>query len=270
MTDTTAKSLYCSQLTEQDLQELQSLQEKGKAKGIHFKIDPGTNSGVMCRRDGHLAGFMTADCFGGPAVESAAIAATEEDWNSMLEALVPFAREKSAKEILFIASPNDELVTSLLTLRGLAVSFSEYRLEFDLRAFSPARIQGVKTRRACEGDTEYILSLDREAFGGPTARITPQDIANTRIILKDGTAAGKLRVDEADGVYGIYGVVVEEKLRNQGIGGQALSVVLKELIDSGASHIYLEVDSENPAAYHLYKKIGFRVVSEFCYYPEKL
>ena len=268
--DEHAKSFYCTALTGQDLQEIQFLEAKGEEKGIRYKIDPGTNSGIICRKGGRMTGFMTADCFGGPAVESAAIADSVEDWNSMLEVLSLYARKNMARELLFISSPKDPLVTDILTSRGLTAAFSEFRMVLDENAFIPVPISEIGLRKADAGDTGFIISLDEEAFGHSTGHLTTLDIANTRIILREGKPVGKLRVDTTDGICGIYGVVVEANSRGRGIGAQALTIMLKGLLRAGVASIYLEVDSENPAAYHLYEKLGFRVKSEFRYYPERL
>ena len=140
----------------------------------------------------------------------------------------------------------------------------------DEKSFLPVPITEIGLRKAEADDTGFIISLDEEAFGHSTGHLTSLDIANTRIILREGNPVGKLRADTADGICGIYGVVVEANSRGRGIGAQALTIVLNELIHAGAANIYLEVDSENPAAFHLYEKLGFRVKSEFRYYPERL
>ena len=256
--------------TKEESAAIRNLLEKGEAKGISYKIDPGTDCGITCIRDGILTGFMTVDCFSGKDIESAAIIENTDDWDSMTEVLIAHAKELGAEQILFICDPNDTAVSRKLKSLGLRPSFSEYRMEFDAAAFSPAAISNVSIQKAIPSDTAYIKMLDEEVFGRSIDRISPQDLNNTIIIMQDHRPAGKLRAVEADGVYGIYGVIIDSKLRGQGIGAQALTLLLEKLRSLDAKSIYLEVDSGNPSAFHLYKKLGFRVTSEFCYYSCKL
>lgn len=67
----------------------------------------------------------------------------------------------------------------------------------------------------------------------------------------------------------IYGVVVEEKLRGKGYGRKlmthALSVATKP-----TGRAILDVDSSNPAAFELYKKLGFSVTFQVDYYLKRI
>lgn len=258
---------YRPLLTEHEQKAVIALQQKGAERGISYKLDPGLNSGIVCSRDGVVTGFMTVDCFGGEVMESAALAGDLTDWEQMAAVLRDCAKEKQAGSILLICDPKDVLIREKLEALGLTCSFSEYRMLFDRASFAPADISGVSLRQATGPDAELIKRLDTGAFGDGAGEEPQKDIASTRIILLQGEPVGKLRMNEADGMHGIYGVVVESELRGRGIGNQALTLLLQELTESGASNIYLEVDSENPGAFHLYKKLGFRVKSEFGYYP---
>lgn len=270
MVDNTNGIVYRSILTEQELEEIHDLEAKMGKKGIRYKIDPGTSSGIICIRDDILAGFMTVDCFDGKDIESAAIVDSTTDWDKMVAVLVAHANEKMAERILFICDPNDVPMTQKLESAGLTPLFSEYRMTFDAASFSPAVIHDISIKRAMQADRTYVRGLDEEAFGKSVDHTSPHNLNNTYIILQNSQPVGKLRVEEFDDVHGIYGVVVERRLRGKGIGAQALTLLLNELMILGIRNIYLEVDSENPSAFHLYKKLGFKVLSEFRYYPYKL
>jgi|GEM_PF-3442876 len=258
---------YRRSLTEEERKGIHTLREKGAARGVGYKLDPGFDSGIVCSRGGVITGFMTADCFGGEQMESAALADDLTDWNEMAAVLKDCAKQKNKQSVLFICDPKDMLIKEKLESLGLAPAFSEYRMTFNREAFLPAGISGISLRQAAEADAGYIKGLDMGAFGDGEGDVPPWDIVRTKIILRQGEPAGKLRLSEADGMHGIYGVVVDSRLRGKGIGYQALTLLLRELTADGASNIYLEVDSQNPAAFHLYKKLGFRVKSEFGYYP---
>lgn len=264
------EAVYKMILTQQEINHVLKLQAEAAAKGITYKIDPGTNSGILCTRDGVPTGYMTVDCFGGHDIESAAIAGSTADWDCMKAVLTDYAREQKATQILFICDPADTVVAKKLESLGLKASFSEYRMEFAAASFSPAAIQNISLKKALASDAAYIKMLDEEVYGKDILCLSAADLSNTLIILQDNQPVGKLRTSAADGIYGIHGVAVESGLRGQGIGAQALTLLLNHYMSLGIQSIYLEVDSENPAAFHLYKKLGFRVSSEFRYYPYAL
>ncbi len=70
-----------------------------------------------------------------------------------------------------------------------------------------------------------------------------------------------------DGWY-LYEVLVEESLRNRGIATDCLLLLEKEALQvmEDRKRIYLQVGSYNEPAVHLYKKLGYRVTEELCYY----
>lgn len=270
MQPNTDEILYRATLAAQELEGIRKLEALGAKKGVHYKIDPGTSSGIVCTQNGTLAGFMTMDCFGGGEIEAAAVASSIEDWDGMAAVLKARAKEQAAERLLFICDPNDVLVHRKLEEMGIRPSFTEYRMTFDAAAFAPAAIRTVSLRPAEAGDGPYIQKLDAEAFGSDGGPPSPHDIATTQIILHSGARAGKLRIEGTADAQGLYGVIVESRLRGKGIGAQALTLLLNQLVAGGARNVYLEVDSGNPAAFHLYKKLGFKVVSQFDYYPYDL
>lgn len=263
-----SEAVYREVLSERELREMRRLERAGLARGIRYKIDPGVRGGVLCRRNGAVTGYMTVDHFGGSEVESAAIAGSVSDWDEMSALVIAYALENAAESVLFIVDPNDRMVSGRLEGMGLAPAFSEYRMLLDINAFSPVGAGDISVRQAREEDRAYIAGLDADSF--EAAAPTGSELAFSRIIQQDGRPAGKLRTDESGGACGIYGVVVEPALRNRGIGARALSLVISELVTRGERTIYLEVDSENAAALHLYQKLGFKIASTFRYYRHSL
>lgn len=69
-----------------------------------------------------------------------------------------------------------------------------------------------------------------------------------------------------DGEYvGLLDIVTAPQWRNQGWGGQLLGHLLWWAKANGAQHAYLQVMLSNPAALHLYKKLGFAEVYQYWY-----
>lgn len=69
----------------------------------------------------------------------------------------------------------------------------------------------------------------------------------------------------ASGFY-LYEVEVDKKKRNQGIATACLTELFRLLSENAPVMIYLQVGSYNEPAVHLYKKLGFQVSEELCYY----
>lgn len=255
-------------LTTADLQNLDALQAQMLTHGVKYKIDPTISSGILCYKHGELAAFMSTDALNPGTVETAAVLKNASQFDALLPHLLTFAKERAANEILFICDVNDTAISQKLADMGLTPSFHEYRMAFDEDAFSPAALSNVSIKPANEGDAAFIAALDAESWGS-SLPLAPAELRRTNIIYYAGERAGKFRTEETGDTCGIYGVVVEQSKRAKGIATKALSLFLEEHVGSGVE-IYLEVDSLNTAAMHLYEKLGFKIKADFAYYPYSL
>lgn len=64
----------------------------------------------------------------------------------------------------------------------------------------------------------------------------------------------------------LYEVEVEKKKRNRGIATNCLNGLFRHLAEQQPLTVYLQVGSYNEPAVHLYRKLGFEISEEFCYY----
>lgn len=78
-------------------------------------------------------------------------------------------------------------------------------------------------------------------------------------------AVGTFCLNHEDGDTFIYGVAIKDGLRGKGLGRNLMKFVTA-LAFGMSDRVVLDVDSENPAAYELYKKIGFVVEFQVDYY----
>ncbi len=99
----------------------------------------------------------------------------------------------------------------------------------------------------------YLSQADRKTF----------------LYFFDNKAIGILNVHRIDDSFMIHGVAIAKEQRNQGKGYAMLSLALSELFKE-ACCITLEVDSENPSALALYKRLGFCVKSQVDYHRHLL
>lgn len=65
-----------------------------------------------------------------------------------------------------------------------------------------------------------------------------------------------------------YGVSIRKPLRSKGLGKMMLSAAVKKVLEKGMP-IIAHVDSENPAAYHIYTTLGFMRTERNDYYIYK-
>ena len=66
---------------------------------------------------------------------------------------------------------------------------------------------------------------------------------------------------------GIYGFVVTKTQRGRGLGRQVLQSALRMIFRKFSfSDYFLEVETENQAALHLYQTEGFQVRNQYNYY----
>ncbi|UYP46100.1 hypothetical protein NEF87_002385 [Candidatus Lokiarchaeum ossiferum] len=69
-----------------------------------------------------------------------------------------------------------------------------------------------------------------------------------------------------DGIFiGLFDIVVAKNHRNQGIGTQLIQYLLELGKNNGAQKAYLQVMLNNPAALHLYEKLGFQEQYRYWY-----
>lgn len=67
------------------------------------------------------------------------------------------------------------------------------------------------------------------------------------------------------GYVGVFDVVVKEDDRGKGYGREIVRAILSEAAKKGVKNTYLQVMLNNPAALHLYKKIGYREIYRYWY-----
>ena len=65
---------------------------------------------------------------------------------------------------------------------------------------------------------------------------------------------------------GIYGFVVTKTQRGRGLGRQVLQSALRMILENQLQRLFLEVETENQAALHLYQTEGFQVRNQYNYY----
>lgn len=105
-----------------------------------------------------------------------------------------------------------------------------------------------------EGGAEHVLNY-----------LLSQECRKTFLYRYEGVPIGIANASEEEGEWVLRGVGTLPDHRNQGHGRRMLSLALDHLFKEGPTAM-LEVDSENPPALALYKKLGFQVTAQVDYH----
>lgn len=152
--------------------------------------------------------------------------------------------------LLIPCDGQDEAVLPVLHSLGAELDSCEYKMERSLTENDLPDMSAAGARLSCQtsldsdGSTVYSFCLSQE---------------NSR-------PAAVCRTVSFGSKICFYGFLVEETLRGQGFGEEALLTVLHSLRNRNASSLFLHVSGENPAAVNLYKKTGFRITETLSYY----
>ena len=274
---------YVQNLNEFEISEVKALIKfYNEEKEINFKFDPGflTNKDeeanhVLFYKDDVLVGYMSVDCYNGEDVEAAPITNSEAVFHQMHQCLVMNAKGKGKKVLLYIVEKKFHFLHNCLENRGIRVSFSEHRMELDHSKFNAIPNGMLEIRDAETRDKRAIFELDSDAFGHPNGLedesvIEKMDVSLTKIASLNNEIIGKIKIFERDGTAGIYGFVIYPHLRGKGYGKTFLSEIISKYLKHGCHKIFLEVETENKVAVHLYQSLGFTIQSTFDYYSSKI
>ncbi|MDF2556183.1 MAG: acetyltransferase family protein [Bacillales bacterium] len=275
--------MYVSNLKEKEISEVRELIKfYNVEKGLYFKFDPGflTNldekaNHVLFYDKDMLLGYMSVDCYNGNEVEAAPIVDQEDIFLEMHQCLLQHAMEKGKKKLLYIVDQNFHFLENSLRNMKIEVSFSENRMKLNPLKFKQIESDELEICDATVKDKKSVFELDRDAFDFYSQiedehLIEQVDISDTKIATIHNETIGKVKVFESDGNAGIYGFVIYPHLRGKGYGKAFLSKIISNLMENGAHQIYLEVETENRIAVHLYQSIGFEIQSTFDYYALNL
>lgn len=123
-------------------------------------------------------------------------------------------------------------------------------------------------RKAEMADAEGIFEVEAESFSVPwSLQAIKRELANSDLTMyyvladEDGTIAGYAGLWRVLDEGQITNIALRKTYRRQGYGELLLRVLMEAGWDDGCSDIFLEVRVSNIGALHLYRKMGYEVLS---------
>lgn len=265
------KKIFNTQLSSFEMTEVKQLKETvERQRTCRFKLEPdflhqANRRHFLYYQENTLLAYVFLNFFDSQVLEATLIVQEKELIADSLVALNDFARQQAIPTVLIITDINDQLLTTFLKNEQSYVhQFSEYRLFLDSSNFNAQ--QEVPLRHAKAEESLQIARLLAEIPEDKIEPLLPEDLANTLVLAKKDRVIACIRIDESLKTYGIYGFVVDPDHRDRGLGQSILTTVIQQLLAKKQKEIYLEVESTNQRALHLYTKLGFRKEILFDYY----
>lgn len=277
---------FVHKLSEKEIVEVKQLEQKNKEdRNVYYKLCPqsldGTDESVyhiLFEEQGRLTAYMSLSTYDIEEMEITPIFNGDKDkFLKMYQLAIDKAKQFKAKKILMIVDENDSSMIKILIDLGLNYTFSEYRMVFDEREYHPA-VESIdndlSVKDASSENIRQVAYLDQNGFRC-SGEFSDEDMGD--VILTDiklafwkNNVIGKIKVEGKDGIYAIYGFVIDPNYRRRGYGKKFIEIIINSILKTDYKELYLEVVSENIAAYTLYISLGFNKQSTFNYYEYEL
>ncbi|GEM49034.1 GNAT family N-acetyltransferase [Deinococcus cellulosilyticus] len=189
----------------------------------------------------------------------------------ILNTMVRVCQVPGVQKILGICEAASPEGQAFLQKREVTLDFAEYRMVLDLGDLeAPVLPAGITVMQATPADAEAIAEGAQSDFGF-TMNLAElrKELANEgephQVLKVNGRVVANLRVFHTANRAGIYAFRVHPDFRRRGLGELLMRQVLSSLQDQ-YQQAWLEVNSDNPAAIALYRKLGFDISVNYGYY----
>lgn len=184
--------------------------------------------------------------------------------------------ENGIGRTLYCVETKSESAAHVLKRWGIArISRSEYRMKLDAGKLKPnegaaAEQAAFSVRRVRPESVADYLDISGRAFGDESLEyaqtLMTSDTRMGYLFYKGETPIGVfvIGLETRDEPF-LYGVAIAEQERGKGYG----RLMMERACRLGAEYgnaLRLDVDSENPTAFHLYRSIGFEITFQVDYY----
>ena len=195
----------------------------------------------------------------------------------VFRALVAAAREEcrqnKTKSLILLFDHRSVAASAFANAIGAQHDFSEHSMRLEHPNNLPQIEQRLDFRKATEDDAPAIGAILARDFNGDAEQVRQSVAHNMQssvyqyyIAMLDREPIGTLNVQNLGGDAYIYGFVVRPERRGRGYGKEILARAIADIVAERPQPVFLEVETENDAAFGLYRAFGFEVTTTYDYY----
>lgn len=125
----------------------------------------------------------------------------------------------------------------------------------------------VIVRKAVRIDDKGIFEVEQDSFSIPwSLQAVQRELESERALYyvleqEDGTIVGYAGLWQVLDEGQITNIALRKEFRHQGYGELLVRVLMEAAWEAGCTEIFLEVRISNQEAIHLYRKLGYEVLS---------
>lgn len=230
-----------------------------------------------------LVGYIGISAFGGRSATLEVTGMVHPNYrrqgifSKLFELALAECRRRNADSVLLLCDRKSDSGQKFLKKVGAAYNVSEFEmyLNDESSEVNGKRLCDINFRKATNADAFEIARQNAIYFGHRLDEENeniplPEDEERRGITIylakKDDKLIGKVQLQLANGLGGIYGLGVLPEHRGKGLGRAILLGAIEKLKAANATEIMLQVATENETALNLYKSCGFHETSVMDYF----
>ena len=280
----------CSALTDDEKNEILDLEniafKEDKLENHAFlsneiNFDKNLECFYMAYDNNKLVGFLTTFIPTSNEAELLSVVHPEYRQKGCFNMLLEAAKETllcaGVKNILFVIETKSKTgLKALKKFKGCKIDHSEYRMSYEKSDNIPkyndlsfSKVNYENKKIFSDITLEAFNDLDEDENDGFIDTVIECEDREGYIAYNNDIPVGVFDYNYEEGDAFLYGVAIQSDYRGKGFGKQLIGFALEEGLKK-RNKIVLDVDSNNPIAFNLYKKCGFKIDFQVDYYKYKI